>query len=566
MKTSIKYSKWLLSAAILATAPVFTACDDDDVTYVTPLPDKFSTVLSSLNVEWNETEGVVDFEAPGKWKAESASEWIEVDPTKGDAGGHRLWLNITPNPYMLPRTGEIHITCGEEYGKIVVTQAGAPADQVAPTSNSLEVLSLDYAAEEINLSSAASDIMGNLGLTLDEFSKGVDDDGNLEFFMVGKNGEWVSGGTAGTRCSAWLDKDLNVTWWDGSGYPANAAFIEVYGGEDPETHEVSEPVVVVGRAPGVPDNQEYDLVYGFTFANDHSKYIIFNTHVIFVPMDLKGTVVRTYDMTVNVEANDGYQATPATFNAAEVAAALGASNITLAKVVSYDSNGDFIDYTANNGYWFDQKGQVGSWGEGAGWFIEYWGGEDGDEEANSSWMVGPFPGVSDVSATSKIGFWYNNNVVMFNLKIVIGEGGNDEPVEPSAAEVIDIRDIKASIPAVAYSPEPFAFDAESVCSKLGISSLGEAQVVSLNEAGEVLGMTGNNGYWFNAEGDVCSWGTEGFSWFAEYWFDPNEPDQEVYNKWMIGAAPDVTGITSYGNIGFMANGKVVLFNLEVTIQ
>ena len=68
----MKYTKWLLAAAVLCTTPVFTSCDNDDDVVVTPLPDKFSTVLSSLSVDWDETEGVVDFEAPGKWKAESA--------------------------------------------------------------------------------------------------------------------------------------------------------------------------------------------------------------------------------------------------------------------------------------------------------------------------------------------------------------------------------------------------------------------------------------------------------------------------------------------------------------
>lgn len=563
MKKSMKYTKWLLAAAVLCTAPVFTACDNDDDVVITPLPEKFSTVLSSLSVDWDETEGVVDFEAPGKWKAESACEWIEVDPASGAGGGHRLWLSVTPNPYMLPRTGEIHITCGDDYGKIVVTQAGAPAERVAPASMSLEVLSLDYATEELSFASAASDILGNLGLTLDEFSKGVADDGNLEFFMIDKDGQWVRGGTAGTRCSAWLDKDLNVTNWDGNGYPTNAAFIEVYGGSD-ETGAIMEPTVVVGRAPGVPDNQEYDLKFGFTFTDDHSKYTLFNVHVIFVPMDLKGTIVKTIDMTVNVEANDGYIPTPAVFDSADVAAALGASSVTLAKVVSYDANGDFLDYTANNGYWFAQNGEVGEWGEDSLCFIEYWGGDEEDAETNSSWQVGPFPGVNNMSATTKIGFWYNNNVVMFNLKVVIGEGSSSGDDEKDIVDVVSFLELSVNVPANDdYESVSLPFDAGAVEAALGVPA-SECSVVALNDDGSLIDQTANNGFWYLMDGSVGGWG-EGALCFIEYHGDEKDATDEEKSSFSVGPFPEATG-SAVVQIGFMHDMKVVLYDVNLTVE
>ncbi len=74
MKTSMKYTKWLLAAAVISTAPVFTSCDNDDDVVVAPLPNKFLSVLLSLIIDGNENEGVVDFAALGKWKAEPACE------------------------------------------------------------------------------------------------------------------------------------------------------------------------------------------------------------------------------------------------------------------------------------------------------------------------------------------------------------------------------------------------------------------------------------------------------------------------------------------------------------
>lgn len=411
MKATLK-NKWLLGVSLFLSAATFTSCDNDDEVVV-QIPENFAMDLSSLNIAWDETEGVVELAANDEWKAQSGSGWISIDPSKGNPGDFRMFLNFEPNPYRLPRTGSLTVVCGEQTGVITVTQAGCTDDsKVAPCAANLEVESLDYASGEISFATFSEMIEGNLGLSLAEFGQGVDDDGNLEFFMVDKAGNWIEGGTAGTRCSAWLDADLNVTNWDGAGYPAIATFLEVYGGED--------PTLVIGRAPGVPDNAEYTLNFGFTFKDDHSKYCIFKIDVVFPAMDLKGELVATHDIDVTVIANDGYQAYPAVFDAAEVCAELGCNSLDLVKVVAYDEEGEFVGYTAGNGYWYMPDGSIGNWGEGAGWFIEYWG--DGpDSEDYSSWAVGPFPGVNNVSATSQIGFWYNAKVVMFNVNVTVTE-------------------------------------------------------------------------------------------------------------------------------------------------
>lgn len=409
MKATLK-NIWLLGVSLFLSAATFTSCDNDDEVVV-QIPENFAMDLSSLNIAWNETEGVVELAANNDWKAQSGSGWISIDPSKGDPGDFRMFLNFEPNPYRLPRTGYLTVVCGEQTGTITVTQAGCTDDsKVAPCAANLEIESLDYATGEISFAPYSEMIEGNLGLSIAEFGQGVDDEGNLEFFMVDKAGKWIEGGTAGTRCSAWLDADLNVTNWDGAGYPAIATFLEVYGGDD--------PTLVIGRAPGVPDNAEYTLNFGFTFKDDHSKYCIFKVDVVFPAMDLKGEIVATHDIDVTVTANDGYETSPAVFDAAEICAELGCNTLDLVKVVAYDEEGEFVGYTAGNGYWYMPDGSIGNWGEGAGWFIEYWG--DGpDSEDYSSWAVGPFPGVNNVSATSQIGFWYNAKVVMFNVNITV---------------------------------------------------------------------------------------------------------------------------------------------------
>lgn len=414
MKKTLTTAKWAFALLTMTAAPLFTACDDDDV-IVDEIPTNFGMNLSTLNIAWDETEGVVEMDANDSWKAHSQSGWITIDPTKGGAGSYRLYFLFDANPYRLPRTGQVEVVCNGVTETITVVQAGCSDNsKVAPCAGSLEIASFDYETGEIDLGTYAEAIMGNLGLTVDEFAQGIDEEGNLEFFMVGNDGEWIEGGTAGTRCGAWLDANLNVTGWDGAGYPAIATFLEFYNDE-------GTPLMVIGRAPGVPDNAEYELNFGFTLADDHSKFITFKVNVLFPEANLNGEVVGTIDLNLNMPPNDyGYY--PVEFDANEVCAMLGAGSMAFMKVVAYDENGDFVPYTANNGYWYDTTGNIRGWGDGCGWFIEYHGdeAEPGDEDYNS-WACGGFPGVLQAAGTSKLGFWYNGNVVMFNINITISE-------------------------------------------------------------------------------------------------------------------------------------------------
>jgi len=78
MKT---YSKWLLASVVLLSAPVFTACSDDDNDEpVVKVPENFEMNLASLNISWDESEGVVEVAANADWKAESTDSWIMIDP------------------------------------------------------------------------------------------------------------------------------------------------------------------------------------------------------------------------------------------------------------------------------------------------------------------------------------------------------------------------------------------------------------------------------------------------------------------------------------------------------
>lgn len=406
-----KYSQWLCAIAVMGCSTAFTSCEEKEE-LGPQLPTEFALVINQINVSWDETEAVVDFDANEKWKVVSTPEWIKVDPKSGKPGTHRMFFNLTANPYRLPRVGEVTVTCGEKTGTITFTQGGCTDEaSVATAKFNGEMTTLEGSTYSVSFNEFANEIKGNLGLSLAEFGNGIDADGDLEFFMV-SGSEWVKGGTAGTPCGAWLDSELAVTNWSYTGYPANSLFIEAYPGE--------EPTLAIGHAAGVPDNAEFNLKFGFTFKNDHTRFLIFEGTVKVVPVSLTGPIVATYTLDATVPASDGYQNVYIPFDAADVAAKLGTSNVARCKVVTYDADGEFVKYSANNGYWCKTDGSIGSWGSGAGWAIEYHG-DEADTAATTygSWSICPYPGVSGVSGTTKIGLWYNGKVVMFDINVII---------------------------------------------------------------------------------------------------------------------------------------------------
>ena len=556
MKKMLKYTKWLCMATLVACATLLTGCDDDTLDGPV-LPSEFALVIDQLNVAWNETEAVADFDANDKWKVVQTPEWVKIDPRSGKAGTHRMFFNISPNTYRTARTGEVLMTCGDKNGKITITQGACTDDSAIPaTAFAGNIANLDGSTLELNFSEFAADIKGNLGMTLDEFAKGIDTDGALEFFMLdGTN--WVKGGTAGTPCGAWLDSDLMVTTWNSAGYPANSVFIEAYPGEQPK--------LVIGHAPGVPDNTEFNLKFGFTLKNDHTRFIIFNGTVTVVPVSLKGTIVGNYTMDITVPPSDGYENILAPFNADEVAAKLGTTNLGRCKVVSYDSDGEFIAYTGNNGYWCNADGSIGKWGADAAWAVEYRGDEsDTTAPEYGAWSLCPYPGVTSASGTTNVGLWYSGKVVMFKLQITVKGSTTPDP-NPGDVTIVETRDLSVTLqPSDSYATTLAPFDAAAVASKLGAAKLTDCKVVCYDADKAVVKQSANNGYWYNKDGSVGKWGADA-GWGIEYHGDAADTAAAAYSAWTLCPYPGVNGVSATSSIGFEYNGKAVMFNVNVTV-
>lgn len=285
MKDIAKYSRWFVAACLLASAPMFTACDDDDEIVVEVPP--FNLDATAVSVVWNESEAVVNFSASENWSATTDASWVQLTPEKGEFGKHRLFMTFEHNDYLSPRQATVTVKCGEGVQNILVTQGGCTdAASVLSVSTSVETGTTDFSAGSLSLSSYTKEIEGNMGMTYDEFIQGIGNDGDIDFYII-NDGEWNLASSAGTRCSAWLNADMeNVGWKDGT-YPDNAIYVETWA-EDEEVN--------IGRGVDIPDNAEFDVE--FAYANsDKSRYIIFKVNIL----------CPTYEPVVDVEC-DGNKA------------------------------------------------------------------------------------------------------------------------------------------------------------------------------------------------------------------------------------------------------------------
>lgn len=527
----------------LALALVVAACDDKNVDEPT-MPQGFTVVLDRLTVAWDETEAVVDFGADQKWKVEAMPEWVSIDPRSGKPGEHRLFLNVQANHYRMVRSGEVMLVCGEKSAKILVTQGGCSDESaVAVAEFKGEMVAVPGTALKLSFSDFAKAIEGNLGMSVADFGKAIDRDGELEFFVL-VGDKWVNGGSFAGAAGAWLDSDMNVVDESSIGWPVNAIRLECVAGDEPYIH--------ISRAKNVPEGSEFELRFGFALRNDHTRFMTFHGTVKVVAESLSGEIVATYDMNAELAPASAYETTSLPFAAATIAEKLGVTSLDSCKVVSYDASGEFIKYTANNGYWFSTEGEVVKHGADAAWAIEYKG--------DDSWTLCPYPGVSGVGGTAKIGFWHGGKTVMFNIRVNIGA----EVIVP-AASVVETRQMKVTLPAGNnYETLLAPFDVASVAEKLGAAAITDCKVVSYDASGTTLKQTANNGYWYTSEGTVCPWGSTA-AWAIEYRGKASETEADAYGGWTLCPYTNVSGVSGTSKIGFEYKGKAVIFEITVTI-
>lgn len=356
-----------MSAVAMISIASLISCSDDDDDAGVKIPDSFTVETSStVNVLWNDTEAVIDFGANESWSATCSESWAQIDPTKGDAGDHRLFLVLNRNYNLLPRTAVVKIQCGETSSQVTITQSGCDDPASATKIDlALETGTVPYSTAEISLSGYSYELENNLGLTVEQFKQAVEEK-TVELCIVNKTTDtWQSADYTANGLGYWLDSDMEVTTWDAAGYPANALFIET--GED---------AISIGRADGIMSEAIFELSFVYRLVNDHSKYLRFNVEItcpVYTPeLTIESDETAENVLNVNLEIVGEYNPTTIPYESLLSILTDNLSVETAEDFVSGIENGDISMYMIDptTGEWLTDADPT------AGGYVGYWLGEN----------------------------------------------------------------------------------------------------------------------------------------------------------------------------------------------
>ena len=266
-----------------------------------------------------------------------------------------------------------------------------------------------------------------------------------------------------------------------------------------------------------PDRPEVGSLFHIVEAMSYDNYkvaILFNVTIGPEEEAPEAVVVgsETLDLEVVLVA---YTASTTEFDNAAVTTAIGLApeDATLMAVES-DNSLNSGSWTATFGYWFNASGDVCNWGDdGCTYYVEYY-------SDSQTIGVGLYPDAAavDETYTGRIAFVNEAELKQYNIIVnitIVEPGGNPYPettlegTQTLTASADTVRD---------YSPTPVTVDTAAIVTAIGVGPAG-ATLYGVNATTDSLytdGFTANNGCWYNADGDVCSWGDDGAAIAAEY--------------------------------------------------
>lgn len=213
-------------------------------------------------------------------------------------------------------------------------------------------------------------------------------------------------------------------------------------------------------------------------------------------------------------------------------------------------------------HWWNGSGDVTTWGNNSAVYTEFnCGWDDNDEPTTEMWFgVGQMPDVytepTTVSVIEAVKYQDTRVAVKININIKNAEAIN--------ATVVDTKEVavNANVSTTDYASTLVAFDHNEVMAALGIGSMKDAKLVAPKDGAYTDIYTGGSGYWYNADGTVGKYGEAALC--VEYYWGSEEYPEDDYTFYLT-TMPGVAelGATYTGEIGFMANDKVVLFSFTV---
>lgn len=281
----------------------------------------------------------------------------------------------------------------------------------------------------------------------------------------------------------------------------------------------------MGQFPnGCEPGSSYTVALAFMY---NEKMVTFKiTLNVKEASEIDAHVIGEIDLVLNAEVNNEYTASKLEVDMDAVAAMFGItadelrSNLTICGI---NPEGDVIvkGFTGNNGYWYDPTGLIRSWGDGCAVYVEW----DGTSAFNS----GQFPNACQEGDEYlvRIGFMVGEDLVVFNVKIIIGGKAPDvDPEEPPTGDPTDVvESFTIDREYVDYFSDPDVIDVKEYLrdafkmttlqiynaikeGELVFKGFNEDGSVYVNDNGDPASTAAHPGHWFDAGGFVTTWGNE----------------------------------------------------------
>jgi hypothetical protein len=348
----------------------------------------------------------------------------------------------------------------------------------------------------------------------------------------------------------WFDANGDATTW-GNG---QILFCEKTEGATLE--------FLIGHLPGGPAvGDKFHIVEAMKYDTTSVAFVFNITIADKAPLIYPNTTIAgTSTYSIEADMDNNYTATPVNIDAAAISAAIGIAPGD-AEIYGISETSDSLYILGSTaeapGYWFNSLGDVSHWGDTlcaiyANYIIA-------DELIN----VGQFPGgvTSGETYTVKLAFVNLDNLKQYTVVVNVKITGSIYP-ETTLEQTINLGQSVAFADSNVWTDNLLPLDSAAIQAAIGCGP-SAAQLFGVNASNDSLSMNGftaNNGCWFNADGDVCSWGAEGISMYVEY----RPATHEIGFGQMPAAC--VPGTTYYGRLAFVNGTKRVEVEVAMTIN
>lgn len=339
-------------------------------------------------------------------------------------------------------------------------------------------------------------------------------------------------------------------------------FIEWQGYYDEETGSCVDSFFNIGQFPGRSvAGDKYQAIECFIY-NEKRVAIVVEYSVI-PREEIKGGVVTTYTMDADVVYNGSFKTTAVEFDMAQVLNDLGASSWSDLKWVGVDADGNYTDaYVAtdevgNELFWFDQNGYVGAYGENASVYVSF-----PTQVETTTFLVAPMPNVFTVGMSVSLHFAavygdkiaeYVLNVTMVEADAIVGDIVYTANYNVTQAYRND------------YSYSLLTFDADAICSALGVANITDATILGKDGSGKYSEDYSASpiGFWYSSDGALSY--TNGVIYVSHT--GDSDPNADEYSTLRVGMMPcgdddpyeKLQPITAV--FAFMADNKIAEINI-----